>query len=430
MVRETSRCTVAFLLALSIGWALISIGASPASAAEKFKLKPGARGKVCLQCHDTFAAILDKSFVHTPVAKRDCTGCHSPHASDHAKLLDAESSEMCEQCHRDLIPQEVKSVHQVVADRQCTSCHDPHAADNKMNLVRGGSDLCFECHPAMERKIAQNERQHAPVSRDCLGCHTPHASAGAADLLKKEQPALCLDCHEVDAQSFKVAHKNYPVAQARCSACHDPHGSSTEGILFDNVHAPVADKRCQECHEGATSRTPFALDDTGYELCEGCHYEEVADIFNKTRVHWPVVDRKGCVNCHAPHASPADGLLKEPMLELCGDCHADTVARQERAQTGHPPVAEGQCTACHSPHSSNNLFLTVEDSTIELCGACHDWQTHSTHPIGEEILDPRNANVSLECSSCHRAHGTEYGHFMYFETTNEMCVQCHAAYRR
>ena len=418
---------------LLVGLALVMAAASlasPAYAAGEFKLRPGARGKLCIGCHDGFAEVLKRPFVHTPIAKGDCTGCHSPHTSNHERLLSAETGEMCQDCHADLVPEETQSAHQVFVEGKCMSCHDPHASDHEMNLVRAGSELCFECHEAMGEKIKGNQFQHEPVTKNCLKCHDPHASAQSPRLLKHAEPRLCLGCHKTDKPSFSRAHRNYPVTKGRCSSCHDPHGSNTARILFDNVHEPVADGKCHECHEKADSSPPFALKDSGFELCEGCHYEEVADIFNKSRLHWPIADKKGCLNCHAPHASPEDALMAEPMLGVCGRCHADTVARQERSQTKHPPIAEGECAECHSPHSSDNLFLLNEASEIDLCATCHEWQAHATHPIGEKFVDPRNQNVSVKCSSCHRTHGTEYEHFIYFETTNEMCIQCHAEYRK
>ena len=410
--------------------ALVLVIASTAFAAGKFKLKPGARGKRCVECHDEFAVDLKKAVVHKPITEGECVACHNPHSSNYEFLLAAQSGEMCFECHDELVPEVKKSAHEVFVEGKCLSCHQPHASDNKKLLVRAGSELCFECHEAIAEKVEENEFQHEPVTEDCLECHNPHISSDGDKLLKGGQPALCLECHKTGKASFKNAHKNYPVEEARCSACHDPHGSNKAGILYDNVHEPVLKKKCHECHEGVGSSTPFALQETGFELCEGCHYEEVADIFNNKRIHWPIVDERGCLNCHAPHASPQDSLLKEPMLDLCGNCHADTVARQERSPTEHPPIAEGECTECHSPHSSDNLFLAIESTNVELCEACHEWQTHSTHPIGEKIVDPRNQNVTVQCLSCHRTHGTEYEHFIYFDTTNEMCVQCHDEYKR
>jgi predicted CXXCH cytochrome family protein len=427
MERLKPRNTLAWSL---LGVLVALLAASQLHAAEKLRLKPGARGRICVECHDGFEAILKKRFVHTPLAKGDCSGCHNPHTSRHEMLLAAEPRYICYECHDDMLVPDAQSAHQVFVEGKCASCHDPHAADNKMILVRGGSELCFECHAELGERIASIEFPHDPVEKDCLKCHNPHISAKNPKLLKDEDPALCIKCHKTGKQTFKRLHENYPVQKGRCSSCHDPHGSNTEAILFDNVHEPVSDKECGECHGKATAAEPFALKDTGFELCEGCHYETVAEAFNQARVHWPLVDKQGCINCHAPHASREDGLLKQPMLVVCGECHADTVARQERSEAEHPPIAEGECGECHAPHGSDNLFILNEASSLDLCGECHEWQTHSSHPIGEEIVDPRNENVTLECLSCHRSHGTEYKHLMYFETTDEQCVQCHLEYRR
>jgi len=411
--------------------ALLSVFANaPANAANEFRLKPGSITKVCVSCHDEFGEILKQPHLHTPVAKGDCAGCHNPHTSNHAMLLSAESGAICQQCHAAMFEGETKSAHQVFAEGKCSSCHDPHGSKNKMNLVRPGSELCIECHRDLGERIATNKFKHDPVSDGCVQCHDPHTSKESIKLLVEAQPSLCLDCHDADDASFRQAHKNYPVQKARCTACHDPHGSNTAGILYDNVHDPVDERACGDCHVKPTASAPFGLKDKGLKICEGCHYDLIADALNKPRVHWPVLDDKGCVNCHSPHASREDFLLKAPLTEVCGECHVDTVERQARSQTKHPPVAEGKCAECHSPHSSDYVFLANAPTTIELCGKCHEWQAHSTHPIGPEIIDPRNPNVTLQCSSCHRAHGTEFEHFLYFETTDETCIQCHAELRR
>jgi predicted CXXCH cytochrome family protein len=91
---------------------------------------------------------------------------------------------------------------------------------------------------------------------------------------------------------------------------------------------------------------------------------------------------------------------------------------------------EGECTACHDPHSANQPLMFLNNDGIELCGNCHNWQKHSTHPIGSERKDPRNKNLSLECSSCHRAHGTDAKHLIPYPKTSDLCTKCHEQYRR
>src|SRR3989304_1449245 len=45
---------------------------------DKFRLKPGAKGKVCLTCHEAFKEKLKLPFLHTPVKAGDCSDCHNP----------------------------------------------------------------------------------------------------------------------------------------------------------------------------------------------------------------------------------------------------------------------------------------------------------------------------------------------------------------
>jgi predicted CXXCH cytochrome family protein len=272
--------------------------------------------------------------------------------------------------------------------------------------------------------------KHSPVQKGCTECHTPHASAKAPHLLKAEEKALCLKCHKADKPAFLARHNNYPVARARCTSCHDPHGSDRGGILYTNVHKPVANKQCIQCHNAPTSSNPFATKKQGIDQCKGCHVSTVNGIFSKNHLHWPVVSKAGCISCHNPHASSEKGLLKGSISAVCGGCHEDTLARLETSAVKHQPVKEGKCTTCHSAHSSDNVFNLQQPTIIDLCGSCHDWQKHSTHPIGDKIRDPRNRNLSVQCLSCHRSHGTENKNMIYFAQISEMCTQCHAQYKR
>jgi predicted CXXCH cytochrome family protein len=118
------------------------------------------------------------------------------------------------------------------------------------------------------------------------------------------------------------------------------------------------------------------------------------------------------------------------MLVTCGGCHGDTIKRQQLSPTKHEPIKDGNCTACHDPHASNAPLMMANPSIIEGCGACHDWLKHSSHPMGEKFLDPRNKNLTIQCLSCHRAHGTEYLHMMPYPTTSDLCTKCHEKFKR
>ena len=151
----------------------------------------------------------------------------------------------------------------------------------------------------------------------------------------------------------------------------------------------------------------------------------VNETFGKNQLHWALVGKNGCLACHTPHASSEAALLKGPMLTVCGVCHADTIRRQETSLTKHEPVTKGECTKCHSPHASDGSLLMTNPSVIDLCGSCHSWGKHSSHPVGEKVRDMRNKNLSVNCLSCHRSHGTPYKKMVPFATSTDLCVQCH-----
>jgi predicted CXXCH cytochrome family protein len=358
-------------------------------------------------------------FVHTPVKAGACADCHDPHASTHGKLLAASEREICSECHDEIVPRNPASVHAMVAEGDCVACHDPHASANEANLIRPAAELCIGCHAEVGEALSKAAFKHAPAAKSCLGCHTPHASGTAASLLREDVPGLCLGCHDAGAPSFSQRHMGYPVARSDCTSCHDPHASNSAALLWADVHEPVANRTCKQCHQDATSPHPLDTRAAGSELC-----------LAKNRVHWPVIDHQACANCHVPHASAVDALLREPVKPLCAGCHPDAIARQDASLTKHPPIDEGECTLCHSPHASDVVFLLQAENEIELCGGCHDWQKHSSHPIGESVVDPRNANLSVDCGSCHRTHGSSFKHFAHDDPSAALCVGCHEQFRR
>ncbi len=409
--------------------ALLAIALLGAAADQK--LLPGAEGKLCLGCHQDFEARLHKPFVHTPMKEGKCTDCHRAHASQHGKLLDQDASKICLGCHAAVIPAGAKSVHAPVAKGSCVACHDPHSSDDKFELLKPQAQLCASCHAGIADAAFRARFKHEPMNKgaSCSTCHDAHASANGTALLRHDEPALCLSCHK-PGKEMDRAHSGYPVATSRCSSCHDPHGSNRKGMLFDTVHKPVATRQCADCHAAAGSAAPLALKQEGVQLCQGCHKDKVALMTGKAQIHEAIVDGKGCLNCHAAHASKKPGLLRGTQIAVCGSCHADTIRRQEQSPTKHVPVQGGDCTACHDPHASEAPLLLIKANTVDLCGKCHDWQKHASHPIGEKLKDPRNQNMSLDCLSCHRAHGTEYKHMNPYPTTTELCTKCHQQFKR
>lgn len=412
------------LLAAALAWP--GWGRAQAS---KFKLKAGASGAVCLDCHGDFQDRLKKPFVHTPVKAKQCTDCHNPHASAFKKLLSGDANASCAACH-DVVPASPRSTHRPVAEGACLKCHDPHASDARFNLLKPGNEMCAVCHKDVVAAASAAKARHKPVEQGCTTCHAVHGSAKGPSLLKQPAPALCVSCHKTDRPIFAKRHLGYSVAKADCTGCHAPHGSRNRGMLQDTVHAPVAKGMCNQCHEAAGSPNQLGTKFAGVQLCRGCHNQKVNGIFDKGRLHTPVLRGAACLSCHAPHASSGKGLLRGGSLKVCGGCHGDTLRRQEQSVSKHQPIQDGDCTSCHDPHSASAPLLFVSQSPVDLCAPCHDWKGHASHPMGEKAKDQRNRNLRVDCLSCHRAHGTPYKKMLLNATQTEMCVKCHKKYQR
>jgi predicted CXXCH cytochrome family protein len=50
--------------------------------------------------------------------------------------------------------------------------------------------------------------------------------------------------------------------------------------------------------------------------------------------------------------------------------------------------------------------------------------------MGEKVIDTRNKNITMQCLSCHRSHGSGYRYLIPFTTVTDLCVQCHKQFKR
>ena len=77
------------------------------------------------------------------------------------------------------------------------------------------------------------------------------------------------------------------------------------------------------------------------------------------------------------------------------------------------------------------FFLLLKGTNvIALCSTCHDFTHHSSHPIGEKAIDQRNKNLTVDCLSCHKSHGSDQKRLAHFQFGMDLCVQCHEQLKR
>ena len=128
------------------------------------------------------------------------------------------------------------------------------------------------------------------------------------------------------------------------------------------------------------------------------------------------------MNCHSPHAGDTKTLLKQKQTTVCRECHDDTFKRHEDTLYEHKATAK-RCNVCHAVHGNDQVALLKGDGN-KVCLPCHPTQGQFSHPVGEDVVDPRN-NQMTTCVSCHNPHGTNYKGELKLSGQQELCVQCH-----
>ena len=361
----------------------------------------------CFKCHKR--ADFRGKVVHQPVAKDQCSACHSPHVAHFKGLLQKSGASFCYGCHKEqaaIFAQGI--VHQPVRQGQCLTCHDVHASEAKGLLKGRLAESCFACHKTLPSKF---KHTHKPYAKgDCQACHRPHQS-GNMQLLKSKPDELCLSCHKSD--TLRQVHRNFPREVSDCLSCHNPHGSNRKAIVRDVLHKPYK-KGCADCHgQGRMSA----------ETCLRCHEEIREEVL---ALHSHLLDQEGCscTACHSPHAGDTASLLKGSQKQICRSCHKDTFNNYQDKLYIHTEPFD--CKECHAVHGSSHLAM-LKDGGNKTCSRCHETQGKFTHPIGEKVLDPRSGQI-VTCVSCHNPMGTDFRYNLKLSGTKDLCIQCHRTY--
>lgn len=403
-----------FIYILSLAILFISL---PANALTNLE-------STCFDCHPALQKKIISEKAHAPVQEGNCVFCHNPHTSRHKGLLNESKEKICYTCHvkgeADNFNRTV--IHDPVKAGNCLVCHDPHSSSNNNLLVKEGGDLCFSCH-AKESLVSKKGSHPLVMKGDCMKCHDPH-STNNEGLMKMKSGALCSECHDVLEEQFNIAHAGYQIGKSNCSSCHELHFSESTSLLKAFIHEPMTKKECSVCHNSANSENPLALKNAGTELCYTCHQDTKSD-FEKTHNHQIGNIGNSCLNCHNPHASNVKNLLYASIEKVCFKCHWDTKKRMQAKtiKAKHPNIK--QCSSCHLPHgSANALFLVVKEGNSCARDECHKTATSFTHPMGPEILDPRNKK-EMDCVTCHNPMGTGYDYNLRLDPVKDLCEQCH-----
>lgn len=174
---------------------------------------------LCVTCHADYVATAAQMKMHhaPPLEEGGCGRCHEPHAGNRKLLLRGDSASLCLTCHAKAIEAgdgrtieglgavmvEGAALHGPLARKDCAGCHEPHA-NEQFRFLREAYPgtfyspysedayaLCFACHDSSlaatrDTKNATSFRNgtvnlHAVhvnktrKGRTCRACHAPHA---------------------------------------------------------------------------------------------------------------------------------------------------------------------------------------------------------------------------------------------------------------
>lgn len=268
--------------------------------------------KKCTDCH---SKLIDKKFMHGPVAD-DCSKCHTANGKAHPNKDDDESfalaakmPALCYTCHENTFNQEFK--HKPFEDDDCLSCHDIHSSNESQLISQNPPKLCYFCHTDLKDTVEKASTVHQVINdkKSCLNCHNPHASATKKMLVSEEQK-LCLSCHNkpiavggrtIQNMSATIEGSKYVhgAIDNGCTACHNPHASNNQNILklayppSNYAAGKVASYAlCFDCHEKG--------------LLEDINFEETGFRDGTRNLHYVHITKdkgRSCFNCHNVHAS-------------------------------------------------------------------------------------------------------------------------------
>jgi DmsE family decaheme c-type cytochrome len=130
---------------------------------------------LCYQCHGDVKAALNMPF-HHPVNEGvvKCSDCHEVHGSFGSNNLKstADQNKICTKCHADTRGPYVYE-HAAVKAEGCLGCHSPHGSQNARLLnMPSVNTLCNQCHSRVANATIHGMGAGSDDMQPCTSCHT------------------------------------------------------------------------------------------------------------------------------------------------------------------------------------------------------------------------------------------------------------------
>lgn len=145
-----------------------------ASKADAHLLK-ASQPALCFQCHSDVKPAFNMPFHHkVNEGLVSCSDCHNPHGTFGPNNLrsTADMNAVCTKCHTDTRGPFVFE-HAAVKAEGCVGCHTPHGSQNARLLnVPNINALCNQCHSPVANATVHGLDAGSASQNSCIDCHT------------------------------------------------------------------------------------------------------------------------------------------------------------------------------------------------------------------------------------------------------------------
>jgi len=138
-------------------------------------LLKASQPQLCYQCHGDVKTALNMPF-HHPVNEGvvKCTDCHDVHGTfqNNNLRMTADQNMICTKCHADVRGPYVYE-HAAVKAEGCLGCHSPHGSQNaRMLNMPSINTLCNQCHSRVANATIHGMGAGSDDMQPCTSCHT------------------------------------------------------------------------------------------------------------------------------------------------------------------------------------------------------------------------------------------------------------------
>lgn len=130
---------------------------------------------LCFQCHSDTKPAFNMPFHHkVQEGAVKCTDCHDAHGTFGKSNLKntADQNAICTKCHAETRGPFVFE-HAAVKAEGCVGCHTPHGSQNARLLnMPSITTLCNQCHSAVAEGAVHGVGMGSQTSTPCINCHT------------------------------------------------------------------------------------------------------------------------------------------------------------------------------------------------------------------------------------------------------------------